>query len=77
MEFKRTKKTTKKEDGTYLLEWKDENDNTIVSMTLAITGDENETIEQNYRLMKRSNPSLFEEPVEFDPMMLEEMNATV
>lgn len=59
--------TTNLLNGGYLLEWKDENDETLISMSLNIDGALSpdaveEVINQNFRLMKDSHPELFVEP---------------
>lgn len=51
-------------NGGYLLEWKDENDETLISMSLNIDGALAydaviDVINQNFRLMKDSHPELF------------------
>ena len=76
-EWKREKKTTDKGEGKYLLEWVDENGDTLCSMEITIEdGDVEKTIETNYRLMRKENEELFAEPLtdEEIAMMTEEVN---
>lgn len=76
-EWKREKKTTDKGEGKYLLEWIDENGDTLCSMEIMIEdGDVGKTIETNYRLMRKENEELFAEPLtdEEIAMMTEEVN---
>lgn len=69
-EWKRERKTTDLGGGKYLLEWIDEDGNTVCSMELRISGDGVEkTIEQNYRLMRHQNKDLFVEPISEEEMM--------
>lgn len=49
--------------GKYLLEWLDENGDTLISMKLEITGNADETIAQNFQLMKDRHPELFVKPM--------------
>lgn len=75
--WKREKKTTDKGDGKYLLEWIDENGDTLCSMEIMIEdGDVDKTIETNYRLMRKENADLFAEPLSDEEiaMMMEGMN---
>lgn len=77
IEWKREKKTTDKGEGKYLLEWIDENGDTLCSMEIMIEdGDVEKTIETNYRLMRKENEELFAEPLtdEEIAMMTEEVN---
>lgn len=76
-EWKREKKTTDKGEGKYLLEWVDENGDTLCSMEIMIEdGDVEKTIETNYRLMRKENEELFAEPLSDEEiaMMTEEVN---
>lgn len=76
-EWKREKKTTDKGEGKYLLEWVDENGDTLCSMEIMIeNGDVEKTIETNYRLMRKENEELFAEPLSDEEiaMMMEEVN---
>lgn len=76
-EWKREKKTTDKGEGKYLLEWIDENGDTLCSMEIMIEdGDVEKTIETNYRLMRKENEELFAEPLSDEEiaMMTEEVN---
>ena len=77
-EWKREKKTTDKGEGKYLLEWVDENGDTLCSMEIMIEdGAVEKTIETNYRLMRKENEELFAEPLtdeEIAMMMMEEVN---
>ena len=49
--------------GKYLLEWLDENGDTLISMELEITGNPDETIAQNFQLMKDQHPEFFVKPM--------------
>lgn len=74
-EWKRERKTTDRGDGRYLLEWIDENGDTLCSMEIMIEdGDVEKTIDTNYRLMKKRNESLFVKPLtEEEIAMMAEM----
>lgn len=77
IEWKREKKTTDKGEGKYLLEWIDENGDTLCSMEIMIEdGDVEKTIKTNYRLMRKENEELFAEPLSDEEiaMMMEEVN---
>ncbi len=65
------KRTTKKTDTTWLLEWLDDEGNVFDSMEIGIEGgDGSATIEANYRMMKRNHPEQFiEELPEINPEM--------
>lgn len=56
----RLRKTTDKGNGDYTLAWTDELGAVLCSMDIHISGDDaEETIDANYRLMKKNNKELF------------------
>ncbi len=62
--FERKQRLTDEGNGKYLLEWLDENDETLVSMEMLISGSSDGTISANFNLMKEQNKALFINPEE-------------
>ena len=72
--FKRTQRITDEENGKYLLEWLDENEEVLVSMELEISETDSATIQANFRLMKEQNKGLFIDPAEETEIIEEDGN---